>query len=83
MGKITHASIGLAYPEDYRCALDFGDSPARFKEFMECRARFPDAIFCVIVCQRIGVQAVQRSFEAAELPRSPTLDRQRRVADES
>ncbi|MXW10107.1 MAG: hypothetical protein F4Z78_09785 [Gammaproteobacteria bacterium] len=48
-GEITHASIGLAYPEDHRCALDFSDSPARFQEFMECRARFQDAIFCVIV----------------------------------
>lgn len=49
MGEITHASIGLAYPEDHRCALDFSDSSVRFKEFMECRTRFQDAIFCVIV----------------------------------
>lgn len=49
MGEVTHASIGLAYPEDHRCALDFSDSPARFKEFMECRTRFRDAILCVIV----------------------------------
>lgn len=54
MGEITHESIGFAYPEDHRCALDFGDSPARFKEFMECRARFPAAVFCVIVSELVS-----------------------------
>ena len=52
--EITHASIGLAYPEGQRCALDFGDSPARFEEFMACQARFPDAIFCVIVSELVS-----------------------------
>ena len=54
MGEITHESIGFAYPEDRRCAMDFSDSPARFKEFMECRARFPDAVFCVIVSELVS-----------------------------
>lgn len=52
--EVTHASIGLPYPVSQRCALDFGDSTARFKDFMECRARFPDAIFCVIVSELVS-----------------------------
>lgn len=52
--EITHASIRLGYPEDRRCTLDFGASPARFKQFMECRAGFPDATFCVIVSELVS-----------------------------
>ncbi len=47
--EITHHSIQLAYPEDYRCTWDFDDAPARFNEFMECVTRSRNAIFGVIV----------------------------------
>lgn len=56
MGEITHESIGLAYPEDHRCSLDFSDAPARVNEFMECLARSQDAVFGVIVGEVVSDQ---------------------------
>ena len=52
--EVTHASMQHANRDRHRCTLDFSDTPARFKQFMECVAKSQNAIFEVIVGELVS-----------------------------